>query len=151
MDSIVRRKVRGRQVARSPLSWPGLGPMFAATKRKSVADSPIAPGYKHVGIVKIPIRHQSYKPLQDRVDRQMQEEIRRTPPGRRKDFLIRSYNYWVQNGRPTYGSPGKRSRKNDWTRTQAKGLGVWADGVTDDRPTRTKRLKAADVTGVDPE
>lgn len=115
-------------------------------KQHAFDQSPIPPGYrlteKHQ---KIPLGHMSYKPMQDQIERSMKDEINRTEPGRRRDYLISKHAEWVANGRPTYGSPGKNADMSEWRLTQGKGSGVWQDEIEDRDPKQRKRYNLADL------
>lgn len=128
------------------LGWPGLGSDFAKFKKKTLIDTPIPPGFKHTSRAKVPFGHKSYKPLQDRTEAYMKEEIRNCPHGRRRDFLEKNLDEWQQAGRPTYGAPTDPKYKNEVRETQRKGLGKWADKAGEqDQIRKTKRVNVADM------
>ena len=130
----------------SRLAWPGLGPGLSMYKKKSVIDTPVPPGFKHTSRAKVPIKHKSYKPAQDRIEASMIREINRTGPGRRLDFLLANLEEWRQAGRPTYGAPTDPKYKHEVAETQRKGLGKWTDKVGEhDQVRKTRRITVADM------
>ena len=114
-------------------------------KQYSWRDIAIPKGYRHTSLQKVPYAHQSYKPLQDETELNYKRLIADTPPGPRRDYYIRDYEWWLANGRPTYGSPGTKADKNEWRRTQGKASGVWQDFIEDDHPRRTRRIRVDDM------
>lgn len=114
-------------------------------KQHSPEQSPVAPGYKlSEKHQKVPLDHMSYKPMQDFIERKMIEEIRNTEPGKRRDYLMKKYESWVANGRPTYGMPGKNANKNEWVKTN-KDSPIWMDEVEGMDPKHRKRIDLRDV------
>lgn len=113
-------------------------------KQKEWTDSPIAPGFKHTSLAKVPYGHQSHKATQDSVEEGKMREIRNCPSGARRDYLIEDLYYWQQNGRPVYGDQGPKSNKNDYRETQGKARGIWEDTITDEAQ-KTRRFKVDDL------
>lgn len=115
-------------------------------KQKSFSDPAIPPGHRLTKRhQKIPLGHMSYKPMQDELERIKMRNIANALRGPDRDYLIREYEEWVANGRPTYGSPGKNADMNEWRLTQGKGSGVWQDEIEDRDPKQRKRHNLADL------
>jgi len=151
VSPILRQKVRGRHISPVPQGWGGIPESLRRWKVHHFGQSPIPPGYRFDGkVAKIPLKHQSNKELQDIIEQRMIKEMNAEAPGRRKDFLVNRYNYWVQNGRPVYGQPGPRSKPSEFRLTNKEST-LWMDEVEDAHPRSKRRIYLKDVIGSDGE
>lgn len=99
--------------------WPANLVLQPESKQRRPDERPIPKGYQDTSLQLIPMDHMSSRWDQDYFDELRRAEIRRTPPGPRRDYLVRSYELWIQNGRPTYG--GRNMPKHDRVLTWQKG------------------------------
>ncbi len=104
MDEIVRRRI----VARKLCEWLPGG--LSRRGEWAVLARGKPPGYKHTQLAQIPRSHYSSKVMQDILEEIMLKKIRREPPGPRRDFLVRDYELWLANGRPTGVAQGPFGR-----------------------------------------
>jgi hypothetical protein len=157
-----RKKVYGRQVAPATFGASAYDTPFAPRKFHSLpdmttilnrkrykqrdpGDPPIAPGYKlSKKHQKVPLDHQSYKPMQDFIEHRRRKRIKSMPAGKDRDYLIEELEEWIANGRPTYGQPGRNAKKNDWVKTNKEST-AWMDEVEDMDPKHRKRMDLRDI------
>ena len=103
-------------------------------------------GYHHSSLARIPKSHQSSRAMQDFVQETMIRQIANTPAGPQRDFLIRDYELWLQNGRPTANpQETKHAKELELRKTWQDGTPLSADFTDMDRAVaeeRTRRLLA---------
>ncbi len=140
MDEIVRRKLRGRSLS-IPFGRRGVAQANWAELYKK---HPV--GYKHSSLARIPKSHYSSRAQQDFIQDMMVRQIANTPAGPQRDFLIRDYELWLQNGRPTANPQDpKHAKALELRRTWQEGSPISADFTEMDRAiaeARTRRLLA---------
>jgi hypothetical protein len=87
--------------------------------------------------------------LQDQIQETMLRQIRSTPAGPQRDFLVRDYELWLQNGRPTANAQQPQNRKiMELRRTWQDGKPLSADlsemdkAIAEERARRLLALEA---------
>jgi len=78
-------------------------------------------------LARIPKTDWTSRLLQDQIDESMRRQIAHEPPGPRRAFLLRDYELWLANGKPTYYSPGKSAHGREG-RKEASAVRTWARG-----------------------
>ena len=136
MDEIVRRRIRGRQLC-VPYGRSGVARANWAEMYKK---HPV--GYKHSSLARIPKSHFSSRAMQDFIQDMMVRQIARTPAGPQRDFLIRDYEIWLQNGRPTANAQDpKASKPMELRKTWQDGKPLSADLTDMDDVVARERAK----------
>jgi len=125
-----RSRIVGRRVAPTGPSWPSFrsyrGP-HQQGKARWLGDKLIPPGFRHTSLARIPKTDWTSRLLQDQIDESMRRQIAHEPPGPRRAFLLRDYELWLANGKPTYYSPGKSAHGREG-RKEASAVRTWARG-----------------------
>lgn len=155
-----RRRQYGRQIAPSKpgmptevpfqprhiAQWPGLPENLRAMKMKSFNDPKIPPGRKFSHLQKIPLEHKSSKAMQDEVERVMLRNLREARGGPNYDYLLKKFEWWLANGRPTMSPQhGTAANKHDQRLTQGKGSGVWQDYIDNEDPKHRRKVAVSDL------
>ena len=160
VDPRLRKRIRGRKVDGRIHwnSWKDMNHPGHQFKMRTRQDKMIPQGYRHDNLQTIPKDHHSYKPMQDLMEEGMLKDIRKEAPGPRKDFLIKDYELWVQNGRSTYGEwdpnnkvqKGIQELKNEVRRTRHNSTPIVDDFSEQDwKDKRMKRLLKRGVGYID--
>jgi hypothetical protein len=134
---LIRRRLRGRRLVTPVGDGFAFGP-WAVAKRGAPA------GFRHTSLAAIQEKHVSSRLLQDRIEEDYRVKIRQASAGARRDFMIRDYELWKANGRPTYGNI--RHKAGEPRRTYQDGKPIcddFAGMLADERHKRIQKLIAA--------
>jgi hypothetical protein len=134
MDDIVRRKIRGRQVCVQ-------GPIGRYSSNWGEAKKGHPVGYKHRSIGRVPKSHRSSRVLQDQIEETMKRQIAAEPAGPQRDFLIRDYEMWVANGKPTAIDQRMPEKQMEMQKTWQKGKPLSSELEDMDREAAEMRAR----------
>jgi hypothetical protein len=134
MDSIIRQKIRGRQVCTQANIGRYSGNWCEAKKGHPV-------GYKHREINRVPKSHKSSSIMQDYLEDGMKRAIAAEPAGPHRDFLERDLDLWQQNGKPTAQSQNMPAKEMELHRTWSNGTPFCADLTDLDVQAQNERAR----------
>lgn len=131
----MRRRIRGRQLV-VPFGRNGVA---RANWAEAYRGHPV--GYRHRTIANIPKSHFSSRMLQDQIQETMLRQIRNCPAGPQRDFLVRDYELWLQNGRPTANAQRQQRNEMELRRTWQDGKPLSADLSEMDKAIAEERAR----------